>query len=171
MNRIIESEGDFQLRQAQRRYVPIASTIAACLFALLPIVATVPLLPDLAFLTLIAWRLMRPEMWTPRAALAIGLLNDIVAGHPIGQSMALWTIAFLILDLVDSRTVYRDFWLDWLLAGLLIAFYTIGDWYIGQWMGSSASLSVMTPQILIAVLAFPAVARIVAALDRWRLAR
>lgn len=171
MSRIIVTEGDFQLRQVQRRYVPIASTIIACLLSLLPIVMTTPVLPDLAFVTLLAWRLLRPEMWTARTALALGLFNDIVAGHPIGQSMALWTITFLALDLFDSRALYRDFWLDWMLAALLITFSIVGDWYIGTWMGSSAGLHVMTPQIVVAILCFPAVARLVVALDNWRLAR
>jgi rod shape-determining protein MreD len=35
------------------------------LLDLLPIVATWPIVPDFAFLVLIAWRLLRPEMWRP----------------------------------------------------------------------------------------------------------
>ncbi len=171
MSRIALTEGDVRLQYVQRRYVPLLSTMVACLLSLLPIVASTPMIPDLAFLTLIAWRLLRPELWSARAALPIGAFNDLVAGHPFGQSMALWTLAFLALDLVDSRAIYRDFWMDWLLASVLILFYTFGDWFIGHLMGNTASFSIMLPQIAFSVLLYPVIARVVVALDRWRLGR
>ena len=171
MSRIALTTRDLRVQQAQRRFVPLLSMVVACLLSLLPIVASAPLVPDLAFLTLIAWRLVRPEMWTARTALPIGAFNDLVAGHPFGQSMALWTIAVLLLDLVDSRALFRDFWMDWLLASVLIIFYTLGDWYIGHLMGNTANFSIMLPQLAFSVLLYPVVARIVVALDRWRLAR
>ena len=96
--------------------IPAASVVAASAFAVLPIVAHSAGFPDFGFLMLIAWRLLRAELWTARMALPLGAFNDLVAGHPFGQSMALWTLAFLLLDAVDSRLLFRDFWLDWLLA-------------------------------------------------------
>src|SRR3546814_834155 len=124
-----------------------------------------------AFLTLVAWRLLRPEMWSATTALPLGLLNDLLAGHPIGQSMALWTITFLAFDLLDSRVLFRDYWMDWFFAALAILFYVWSGWLIGQLMGSSVAFAVMAPQLGASVLAFPLVARIVLGLDRWRLSR
>ena len=67
-------------------------TLIASLLQALPLVVTTPLVPDFAFLTLLSWRLLRPEMWPAFHALPLGLFDDLVAGHPLGQSMALWTM-------------------------------------------------------------------------------
>jgi rod shape-determining protein MreD len=110
-------------------------------------------------------------MWSATTAIGLGLFNDLVAGHPVGQSIALWTGAFLLMDLIDSRVVWRDYWMDWLFASLFILGYAYGDWLIGRWMGSSADFAVLWPMIGASVLAYPVVARFVLVLDRWRLTR
>jgi rod shape-determining protein MreD len=134
-------------------------------------VATVPLIPDFAFLVLLAWRLLRPEIWPAWAALPLGLFNDLVSGHPIGQSMMVWTALFLLLELADSRTGWRDYWLDWLFAALAILAHSFAGWYIATKMGSRAEFNILLPQYLLSIFAYPLVARLVVGLDRWRLAR
>ena len=171
MSRIATSGRDVALWTARRQWVPVLTTLAASLLALLPYVAAAPLVPDFAFLVLIAWRLLRPEIWQAQAALPLGLFNDLVAGHPIGQSMALWTLTFLIFDLIDSRVGWRDYWMDWLFAAAVILLHGFGGWYVAHMMGAKASFSIMVPQILLSIFAYPLVARLVVGLDRWRLTR
>lgn len=171
MSRIALTSRDMAMKRARRAYVPVGSTIVAILLALVPVVVSTPLVPDFGFLFLLSWRLLRPELWSARTALPLGLLSDLLSGHPVGQSMALWTITFLILDLVESRAVFKDYWLDWLLASVLILFYTAACWLIARFMGSSASFNILWPQIALSVLFYPVVARIVVTLDRWRLTR
>lgn len=171
MSRIALTQGDVRAKDFRRRYVPIISTLVACLANILPIVVTSPIVPDFAFMVLLAWRLLRPEMWSAVTALWLGLLNDLIAGHPIGQSAALWGATFLIMDVIDSRIVWRDYWMDWLFAAIFMLAYHYGDWLIGRWMGSSAEFSVLWPQIGASVLLYPVIARIVLVLDRWRLTR
>ena len=171
MSRIALTSGDMLAKTLRRRYVPVASTVAACLLALLPIVASSPIVPDFAYQVLIAWRLLRPEMWSVLIAIPLGLFNDLVGGHPLGQSVALWTIAFLAFDVLDSRMLFRDYWMDWFFASLAVVLYTFGAWFIAQLMGSETAFSVMVPQLVASILAFPLVAHIVLALDRWRLSR
>ncbi|HEV2748661.1 MAG TPA: rod shape-determining protein MreD, partial [Allosphingosinicella sp.] len=84
---------------------------------------------------------------------------------------ALWTITFLAFDLLDSRVLFRDYWMDWFFASLAILFYIFGGWLVSYVMGSTAEFSVMLPQLVASILAFPVVARVVLALDRWRLVR
>lgn len=171
MNRIALTTGDVRRQAMRRKYVPILSTIFSSILVLLPIVVTSPLVPDFAFLVLIAWRLLRPEMWSATTALPLGLFNDLVAGHPLGQSMALWTITFLAFDLLDSRLLFRDYWMDWFFASLAILFYVFGGWWIGRMMGSGAEFAVMVPHLVASILTYPLLARLVLALDRWRLSR
>lgn len=171
MSRIAGSSRDIALLGFRRRWVPILSTLAATLLALFPYVASRPIVPDFAYLALLAWRLLRPEMWQAHMALPLGLFNDLVVGLPLGQSMALWTLTFLILDLVDSRVGWRDYWMDWLFAAAAILFCTAGGWYVARQMGGTAPFALLWPQIALSVLAYPLVARLIVALDRWRLSR
>lgn len=171
MSRIAGSSGEVALRDYRRRFVPIGSTLAASLLALLPFVPTAPFLPEISLLVVIAWRLLRPEIWPAHIALALGLFNDLVAGHPLGQSMALWTMIFLACDYVDSRLGFRDYWMDWLIAAAAISFYTAASWYIAALMGSRIPFEVLLPQLALSVMVYPVAARAVLALDRWRLAR
>lgn len=171
MSRIAATSGDVRMRALRRQFAPIASTLLACLIALLPTVMASPIVPDFGLLMLIAWRLLRPEIWSAPMVLPIGLFNDLVAGHPIGQSMALWTILFLIYDIMDARLVWRDYWMDWFVAALSIVFTAYGVWYVGQLMGNTIEFTIMLPQVGLAVLCYPIVARLVLILDRWRLAR
>jgi rod shape-determining protein MreD len=171
MSRIAGSSTEVAIRDLRRRYVPVLSTIAATLLALLPIVAQTPLLPDFGFLMMITWRLLRPEIWTPQMALALGLASDLVTGHPLGQGMLVWTATFLAIDLIDRRLGFRDYWMDWLIAAGALIFQSVAAWYIALLMHSDVRFAVMLPQIGLSVLAYPVAARIVIGLDRWRLMR
>lgn len=171
MSRIAGSSRDVALLGIRRQVVPVVSTMLAALLDTLPIVVTTPLCPDFAFLVLLAWRLLRPELWPVWAPLPLGLFNDLVSGHPIGQSMAVWTALFLLLELGDSRTGWRDYWLDWLFAAVAILAHIFAGWYIARLMGNRAEFAVLWPQYALSVFAYPLVARLVVGLDRWRLAR
>lgn len=171
MSRIAGSRADERMLHARRQYAPLLTVIAACLLAALPVVVSSPIVPDFAFLVLIAWRLLRPELWTATTALPLGLFNDLIAGHPFGQSMALWTVVFLAFDIMDARLVWRDYLIDWLAAALAVSFYISAGWYIGRMLGNHIDLIVLLPQIGLSILAYPLVARVVLAIDRWRLSR
>ncbi|TFI56612.1 rod shape-determining protein MreD [Sphingomonas parva] len=171
MSRIAGSDRDVAWWSARRQLVPVLSTLAAALLDALPIVIQAPLVPDFAFLVLIAWRLLRPEMWQASVALPLGLFNDLVSGHPLGQSMAIWTVTFLLLDVIDSRVGWRDYWLDWLFACLAIAGNSAAGWYVARLAGAPVQFEILLPQLALSVFAYPLVARLVLSLDRWRLAR
>ena len=171
MSRIAGSSTEVAIRDLRRRYVPVLSTLAATLLALLPVIVQAPLLPDFGFLLLITWRLLRPEIWTPQMALALGLASDLVTGHPLGQGMLVWTAAFLAIDLIDRRLGFRDYWMDWLIVAGALIFQSVAAWYIALLMHSDIRFAVMLPQIGLSVLAYPVAARIVVGLDRWRLMR
>jgi rod shape-determining protein MreD len=171
MSRIAGSETEVVIGDLRRRYVPLISTIFAMLLGLLPLVNSSLWVPDLAFLMLVTWRLVRPEIWQAYTGLGLGLLADLISGAPLGQSMLLWTIVFLCLDYADYLLGVRDYWLDWTLATAAICFHTAGVWYIALLMGAETSFLVMLPQLVLSTLAYPLVARIVLRLDRWRLAR
>lgn len=157
---------------AGARLVPAISVIGASLLTALPIVSLSGWFPDFAFLVLIAWRLLRADAWPAWWAAAFGFVNDVLTGHPIGFSIALWTAAMLVLDLADRRTMWRGYWLEWAIATLLLLGNEAAEWRVAQVMGASLPfLTTVVPPLLISILAFPIVAWFVSRLDRWRLGR
>ena len=152
-------------------YLPAASVAAASLLAMMPIVTTAGWIPDFGFLMLIAWRLLRADAWPAWWAAPLGLFNDLMAGLPIGFSVTLWTAAMLALDMADRRTMWRDYWIEWILAAILLALYEIAQWRVAQVMGASLPFRSVVEPIVVAILAFPIAAWMVAQIDRWRLGR
>jgi len=152
-------------------YVPPASVVIGSLMSCLPIVATSGWFPDFGFLMLIAWRLLRADVWPSWWAAPLGFANDLVTGYPIGLSVTIWTAAMLALDILDRRTVWRDYWIEWGLAALLILASEAAQWQVAAWMGSSVPFSAMIPSLIISIAAFPVAAWVVGRLDRWRLGR
>ena len=67
MSRIAGSNTEVAIRDLRRRFVPLVSTIAAMLMSLLPIVASTLWVPNIGFLVLLTWRLMRPEIGRRRS--------------------------------------------------------------------------------------------------------
>jgi rod shape-determining protein MreD len=152
-------------------FVPVASVTAAMLLCALPIVAQSGWFPDFGFLMLIAWRLLRGDVWPSWWAAPLGLLNDLLTGAPVGLSVTVWTAAMVALDLLDRRTIWRDYWIEWALASLLILFDEAAQWQVAAWMGAPVPFSFMFPPILISIAAFPIAAWLVGRLDHWRLGR
>lgn len=151
--------------------VPLVSTLVGSACAALPMVAQWPLLPPLGLMVALGWRLLRPEMWPAWVALPLGLADDLLTGAPLGSAMTLWTVAFLGIDVADTRPMWRDHWLDWWIAAGAILFCGLGAWAIDRFTAGGGRLAPALPQIGFAILLFPAVARICARLDRWRLRR
>lgn len=151
------------------RVVPVLATMLASLATLLPIVATAPLMPPAGFVMLLAWRMLRPELWPVWIGIPLGLFDDLFSGQPLGTAMSLWTITLLIFDLIDSYVIWRDYWIDWLLAAISIVLYVLAGYWFSGLRGSPMTIAVLAPQILLSLLVFPLFVRICVRLDRWRL--
>ena len=152
-------------------FVPAATVVAASLMAAMPIVSTSGWFPDFGYLVLISWRLLRADPWPAWWAAPLGLVNDLFTGYPIGFSIALWCATMLALDLIDRRTMWRDYWIEWMVATVLIAVDEWLQWRVARLAGADLPFTMMLPQLLISVCAFPLSAWVVSRLDRWRLGR
>jgi rod shape-determining protein MreD len=141
------------------------------MLSLLPVVTQLGWVPDFGFLLLLAWRLLRSDVIPAWWAAPLGLFNDLVTGSPIGLSISLWTSAMLLLDLLDRRTMWRDYWIEWALAALLLLADEAARWRVDSIMGAPLPFRVIGPPLLIAVLVFPLAAWTATRLDRWRLGR
>ena len=152
-------------------YLPTATVVLGSLLAALPIVATSGWYPDFGYLVFISWRLLRADPWPAWWAAPLGFGNDLFTGYPIGLSVALWSATMLALDLIDRRTMWRDYWIEWILAAVFLFIHDWFDWQVASAVGARVPFTAVLPSTVIAVLTFPLVAWIVSRIDRWRLGR
>ena len=155
--------------QRRARIVPVASTIAASGLAILPVVTAFPIAPPTGLLMLLSWRLIRPELWPAWAALPLGLADDLFTGNPLGTAPVLWTTCLLIIDQIDRRMIWRDYWQEWLIGLLLVGGCLVDSAAIASVTGGSIRIDHLWPVYALSVALLPAFAHVAAALDRWRL--
>ncbi|EJL23249.1 hypothetical protein [Novosphingobium sp. AP12] len=133
------------------------------------LIASAPVLPPLGFLAFVAWRQLRPGLLPVWAGLPLGLFDDLFSGQPFGTAVMLWSIAAIVLDVIEARLPWRNFLTEWLVAiGLIIAYIAL-CLGISNIAGASAPLRIIGPQLVISVFSYPLVGRFVALVDRFRL--
>lgn len=167
-----ESQIDFRpfappLPPGRARVVPWATVMAGSLVTIIPVVASVPLLPPMGLIMLLTWRLLARFSLRPWAGAPLGLFDDIVSGQPIGASMLLWSIVMIGIELVEQRLIFRDFWQDWVIAGAAIVFCLTVGRLVALPLGAHVD-GVLLAQIAMSILLFPLTARLVAWIDRKR---
>ena len=146
-----------------QRFVPALSVMVGSAVTLWPFIATFPILPPFGLLMLLGWRLTKPDSLRIWAPLPLGLFDDLISGQPLGTAMLFWTLCFFMIELIDQRIVYRDFWQDWLIAAGSVAFCLILGRLVAAPLGAHVD-TVLLLQIVIATLLFPLAARICAML-------
>jgi rod shape-determining protein MreD len=151
--------------------VPWITIVLGSLTPWLPIIAPAPILPPFGFLLMLAWRLLRPGLLPPWAGLPLGLFDDLYSGQPMGSGVLLFSFALIIIELIEIRFPWRNFWFDWLTAsGLIVPYLVIAAVLSGTDL-TLVQLRVIAPQLLLSLVLFPIIARVVAMLDRFRLMR
>lgn len=150
---------------------PWVTIMFASLLPQILIASAIPLVPPLGYLMLIAWRLVRPGLLPVWAGTLLGLFNDLFSGQPFGCATLLWSLTMLGIELLEARFPWRGFLQDWLVGIVFIAAYLIFAAMLSGARIDIMAIVVMGPQFLLSVFVFPIVARMVAALDRFRLMR
>ena len=151
--------------------VPWLSIALASLTPLLPIIAPAPIVPPLAFMLLLAWRLMRPGLLPLWSGLPLGAFDDLFSGQPFGSGILLFSLSLIGIELLDVRFPWRSFWQDWIIAIGLLAAYLVLAALVSGARSNSELYHALVPQFVLSIVMFPLVARIVSMLDRLRLLR
>jgi len=163
-----------RIGQAPSRYatlVPAITVVAAALLAALPIISMTGWYPDFGYLVFIGWRLLRADPWPAWWAAPLGFVNDLFTGYPLGFSVALWSATMLALDLIDRRTMWRDYRTEWVLAAVLIAIDQWLQWRVAKFADAAPPIAQMAPPVVISICVLPLFAWIVSRIDAWRLGR
>lgn len=151
--------------------LPSFTILLGSLTPWLPVIAPAPVLPPFGFMVMLAWRLLRPGLLPLWAGLPLGLFDDLYSGQPLGSGILLFSITLIVVQLIEARFPWRNFWLDWLTAsGILVPYLVLAALFSGAQL-TIVQLGVIMPQLLLSIVLFPIVARVVAMLDRFRLRR
>jgi rod shape-determining protein MreD len=153
------------------RSLPYVSIMLASLLPIVLIADLMPLLPPAGFLMLLGWRLVRPGLLPLWAGAPLGAFDDLFSGQPFGSAILLWSLAMIAIELIETRFPWRDFWHDWATAALMSVAYWFAAILVSGAPITPDLLLASVPQVLLAVLLYPIIARMVAALDRFRLSR
>ena len=151
--------------------MPWASIMAGSILPMFFLVSALPVVPPLGYLMLVGWRLGRPGLLPVWCGIPLGIFDDLYNGQPFGFSLLAWSVTMIVIEIIDTRLPWRDFWQDWLIAALLSLLYLASGWLFSGATPSLASLIAIVPQLLLTILIFPLMSRIVAQLDLWRLRR
>jgi rod shape-determining protein MreD len=153
------------------RSVPYLSIMIASVIPVILIADVMPLVPPLGFLLLLGWRMVRPGLLPLWAGAPLGAFDDLFSGQPFGSAILLWSLAMIAIEIIETRFPWRGFWLDWFTAGVMVVGYWLATLLASGAPVTSEMLLVALPQALLAILLYPIMARMVASLDRFRLAR
>tara|TARA_R110001592_G_scaffold176712_3_gene416747 strand:- start:676 stop:1146 length:471 start_codon:yes stop_codon:yes gene_type:complete len=152
------------------KLIPPLTVVIGSMITALPIITDYPILPPMGLLVILAWCLIRPGYWAVWAGFPLGLIDDIFSGQPLGSAAFLWSLVFILLETLDRKAVRRDYWQDWLIASTAIIFVLIGGMLIVDFRSNVLRFDLLVPQILLSVLLYPFVARLIGAIDNWRVA-
>jgi rod shape-determining protein MreD len=153
------------------RSVPYGSIMLGSLLPTLLLADLMPLVPPVGFMMLLGWRIMRSGLLPVWAGAPLGAFDDLVSGQPFGSAVLMWSVAMIALELLEARFPWRGFWQDWFTAALVILAYLFAAMAVSGGALTQPLMIAALPQILTAVLIYPFLARIIAALDRFRLTR
>ncbi|WP_417621698.1 rod shape-determining protein MreD [Parasphingorhabdus sp.] len=159
-----------QPSQLRIMVLPPLTVVIGSMITALPIITDYPILPPMGLLVMLAWRLIRPGFWSAWAGFPLGLVDDIFSGQPLGSAAFLWSLIFILLDTFDRKSVRRDYWQDWLIASVAIISVLVSGMLIVDFHSNILRLDLLVPQILLSILLYPFIARLVGAIDHWRVA-
>lgn len=140
------------------------SVVLGSMVTLLPVIATFPFLPPFGLLMLLGWRLTKTDAIKVWAAAPLGFVDDIFSGQPIGSATLFWSLCFLLIDVIDTRLVWRNFWQDWLIASGAIAFCLIATRLVATPLGAHVDTALLL-QIIVCAALFPLASRLCMRLD------
>ena len=151
--------------------VPYASIMLGSLLPVLLIADAMPALPPMGFVMLICWRIMRPGLLPLWVGVPLGIFDDLYSGQPFGSAVLLWSLAMIALEAIETRFPWRGFWQDWFTASLAIVLYILAAMMLSGAPLTPHQFLAAAPQIVLTILLYPVFARVVAALDAYRLTR
>jgi len=114
------------------RLVPLLTTAAAAIFAILPlrIPGYAALTPAIALMAVYHWTIYRPDLLPPIALFAIGIAEDLLAGSPVGIGALTLLVTYAVVLQFRRHFVGRTFPFVWAGFTLVAGGAMIGLWVL-----------------------------------------
>jgi rod shape-determining protein MreD len=121
-----------KLDQILKLAMPSALALLMTLFSVVvwPLPYLGPVMPPLAFIALYYWSTHRPDLFPSGVAFAIGLLNDLINGLPIGVSALLFLVAQQIILRHRRFFAGHSFFMLWSGFALAASILMIAQWVL-----------------------------------------
>ncbi|MBI1206325.1 MAG: rod shape-determining protein MreD [Azospirillum sp.] len=146
---------------AGRSLAPAAVTVMLVLVSMvpLPIPGLDRVSPALALMSVYYWAIHRPDLLRPSVAFAIGLLNDLLSGDPLGLSALVLVLVLLVVISQRGFFLANSFLLLWwgftlIVLGAAVVRWTVISLLLGDVVPADAPLF----QALLTLALFPVVA-------------
>lgn len=130
-----------RLERGLRGLVPLALTLALAVLTVVPlrIPGFAPVTPALTVIAVYYWGIYRPDLFPLAAAFAIGVVQDILGGTPMGLTSL---VLILVHALVGSQRRFfhgKTFLVEWwgfmlVAAGAAAAGWLLACMYFGAWV-------------------------------------
>jgi rod shape-determining protein MreD len=132
-----------QMDHAARRLVPFGVTLTLMLFAMTPtyVSGMSHITPMYAFMAVYFWSIYRPDLLGYGTVFAIGIMEDLLAGTPLGSSALMLLICQRVVLRQQKFFNSRPFILIWVAFALL----TLGAIFLRWLCVGLASASGFTP--------------------------
>jgi rod shape-determining protein MreD len=149
--------------------VPLATTFAVTLVAVLPLPIPYYNLaaPSLTLIAVYYWMVFRPDLMPMVGLFAIGIVNDALAGAPLGVSSLIYVLAHAVIVSQRRYIVGQTFWMLWCGFALLAPAARLIEWTAMSLLRGAplAPLATLSGSFL-TVLAFPLVAAVLVRTQR-----
>lgn len=149
-----------------RYAVPALVSLLMLLLMVAPLPLSVPAMPQLGLMAVLAWALLQPVLMPPWLAFFVGAFADLLFGLPLGVNATAFTLATGGMRLLAPLFGRNGLMFDWLLVCLLLFLFAA---LIGPLMalaGRPVPLLPLVLQWLTSILSWPLVARACAAIQR-----
>ena len=149
-----------------RYAVPTLTSMALLVLMVAPLPLSVPAMPQLGLMAVLAWALLQPRLMPPWLAFMVGAFADLLVGLPVGVNATAFALCAGAMRLLAPLFGRNGLMFDWLLVcGLLLLFALL----VAPMMalaGRPVPFLPLVLQWLTSILSWPLVALLCAAIQR-----
>ena len=143
---------------AWRSVIPFAMTVVLILLGAMPISMPIdlPITPAFGLMAVFYWSVYRPDLLPAVAVFALGLLQDLIAGAPLGITAVIWLGTFAMV--LNQRKIFigKPFAVSWWGFSMVAIAAFIARWLIhSALLGHVLDAHRMLTELAATILLFP----------------
>jgi rod shape-determining protein MreD len=149
------------LDELARRLVPFALSVLLVLAAALPwpVSGYTDIAPSVSIMVIFYWTISRPDLMPNVAALAIGLIEDVIQGAPLGFNALVLLIACGLARSQQQHIAGRPFALHWAAFVIIATLTELMRWaLLSAITGVFVGLGPVSLHLLMTVALYPGLA-------------